>query len=192
MSAQRPRVSLGSGIGAAFALSLAGAAVLAALAPLMGTGAALRVVIALVSLAYVLYVVAVSGERVGRITTVAGCGAVAALVWLGDLPLAHYVLAHAGLVWLVRSLYHYSGLVPALVDLGLTSLGLAFAAWAAARGGGAWLALWCFLLAQAFHALIPPSIARHTPIEAASDAAFARAQRAAEAAVRRLSSPDRP
>ena len=67
------------------------------------------------------------------------------------LPLAGYVLVHLGLVWLVRSLYYYSGLLPALADLGSALLGAAFAVWAAQRSDSAWLALWCFFLVQAFH-----------------------------------------
>ena len=55
-----------------------------------------------------------SGERVGRITTVACWLAVASGAWLLGLPLVGYVLLHVGLVWLVRSLYHYSGVLPAL------------------------------------------------------------------------------
>ena len=61
-------------------------------------------------------------------------------------------------VWLVRSLYYYSGLLPALADLGVTALGAAFAVWAAQRSDSAWLALWCFFLVQAFHVLIPASL----------------------------------
>ncbi len=74
------------------------------------------------------------------------------------MPLAGYVLVHLGLVWLVRSLYYYSGLLPALADLGVTALGAAFAVWAAQRSESAWLVLWCFFLVQAFHVLIPASL----------------------------------
>jgi hypothetical protein len=60
--------------------------------------------------------------------------------------------------------------------------------WAAQRSGSTWLALWCFFLVLAFHALIPPTFARRAAeARAAADDAFARAHRAAEAAVRRLS-----
>jgi hypothetical protein len=130
-----------------------------------------------------------SGERVGRITTVALWTVGACLAWFTGLPFVAYVLVHIGLVWLVRSLYYYSGLLPALADFGLTLLGAAFAAWAAQRSGSAWLALWCFFLVQAFHVLIPATLSeRHNAAGAATDDAFAHAQRAAESAVRRLSS----
>ena len=189
MSARSP--SVGRGLAAALALSACGAALLAALSPWLGAPAALRAVIALLGFAYSLYVIHASGERVGRITTIIAwsCGATA--VWLLGLPLVAYVLAHVGLVWLVRSLYHYSGVLPALVDLAVSVLGAAFAVWAAQRSGSAWLALWCFFLVQAFHALIPATLGERGPTRAAADDAFARAHRAAEAAVRRLSAADR-
>ena len=189
MSARQP--SFTRGLGVAFVLALAGGAVLAALAPWLGLGTALRAVIALVGFAYVLYVIGASGERVGRITTIACWSVVAIGAWVVGLPFVVYVLVHVGLVWLVRSLYHYSGVLPALVDLALSLLGAAFGAWAAQRSGSAWLALWCFFLIQAFHALIPATLVKrgHSPTETAD--AFAHAHRAAEAAVRRLTSATR-
>src|SRR5206468_6645377 len=137
MSPRNPP-SFGRALGAALILSLCGAAVLAALTPLTGTGTALRAVIALLGFAYVLYLMATSGERVGRITTVALWTVAASFAWFLGLPLVAYVLVHVALVWLVRSLYCYSGVLPALADLGLSLLGAAFAVWAAQRSGGAW------------------------------------------------------
>lgn len=181
--------TLASGLGAAFVLSACGGAVLAALSPWLGSGTAVRAVIALLGFAYTLYVLGRSGERVGRITTVACWIAVASGAWLLGLPLVGYALLHVGLVWLVRALYHCSGLLPAVADLGLSLLGAAFAVWAAQHSGSAWLALWCFFLVQAFHVLIPATLTgRSAAGREPTDDAFARAHRAAEAAVRRLSS----
>jgi hypothetical protein len=185
MSARRP--SFARGLGAALLLAAGGAAVLAALVPWIGSGSALRAVIALCGFAYVLYVIGSSGERVGRITTIVSWCAAAGVAWLLGLPLVAYVLVHVGLVWLVRSLYHYSGLLPALADFGLGLLGVAFAAWAAQRSGSPWLALWCFFLVQAFHTLIPATLPRRDAAPDVPEDAFARAHRNAEAAVRRLS-----
>ena len=190
MSAARKMPSLGAGLVAALVLSVCGAALLAALTPWLGLGLALRAVIALLSFAYVLHAIGRSGERVGRITTLVCWLAVASAAWLIGLPLVAYVLVHLGAVWLVRSLYYYSGLLPALADLGLTLLGAAFAVWAAQRADSAWLAFWCFFLVQAFHVSIPASLTRRAALDAPDDA-FARAHRAAEAAVRRLSASAR-
>ena len=191
MSARKP-ASFAHGLGAAFVLSTAGAAVLAALTPWLGAATALRAVVALLGFAYVLYVMAVSRERIGRLTTIVCYSAVTGGAWLVGLPLVAFVLVHVGVVWLVRSLYHYSGLAPALADLLLSALAAAFGAWAALRSGNAWLAFWCFFLVQALHAVIPPTVgARNAPDVEHDTGAFARAARAAEAAVRRLSSDPR-
>ena len=191
MSAPTSRPSLGTGLVVAFVLSASGAAVLAATAPWLGRATALRAVIAALGFAYTLYMIARSGERVGRITTVVCWIAIAGGAWLVGLPLGAYVLVHIGLLWLVRSLYHYSGLLPALADLGVALLGAAFAVWAAQRsGGGTWLALWCFFLVQAFHVFMPATLTGAKHAHAADDT-FARAHRAADAAVRRLSSSTR-
>jgi hypothetical protein len=184
MSAQT--ISVARGIGAALVLTAAGAAVLAALGTLMGPGAALRAVIALMGFAYVLYLLASSEERVGRISTVALWLCAAAAAWFAGVPLVGYVLIHAGLAWLVRSLYFAHGLLAALAELGLVMLGLAFAVWAASRSGSALLAFWCFFLVQAFHALVPAAFGRRTA-EPRDEQAFTRAQRAAEAALQRMS-----
>ena len=181
------RMSLGQGIIGAFALSLCGAAVLAVLGPWFGFGSVLRAVIAVLGLIYVLYLVSQGGERIGRITTVACWVICAGIAWYSGLGFTAFVLVQVGLVWLVRSLYYYAGLLPALIDCGLTLLGTAFAVWAAQRTGSFGLALWCFFLVQAFHVLIPVSI-RAGSITPQADDPFARAHRAAEAAVRRLSS----
>jgi hypothetical protein len=192
MSAAHKQPSLGAGLVAALVLSACGAALLAVLTPVAGHAAALRTVVAALGLAYVLYAIGRSGERVGRLTTIACWGVAAAGAALLGMPLAAYVLVHVGLVWLARSLYYYQGVLPALADLGLTLLGAAFAVWAGVRSESAWLVLWCFFLVQAFHVLIPPSLTkRAAAAHDAPDDAFARAQRAAESAVRRLSSAAR-
>jgi hypothetical protein len=79
-------------------------------------------------------------------------------------------------------------MLPALLDLGLSALGLAFAVWAASRSGSPLLALWCFFLVQALHVCVPAVLAEKTAAPANDEEqAFNRAHRAAEAAVRRMS-----
>jgi hypothetical protein len=187
MNAAARAPSLGAGIAAAAALSVAGAGLLAALTPFAGYGVALRFVVAALGLAYSLFVMAQSRERVGRVTTVALWIATATAAWLAHIPLAPYVLLHVGLVWLVRSLYRYGGLAPACGDFVLTALSVAIAVSAAGRSGSAWLALWCFFFAQAFVTLIPGLLGARDAGGTDSSTAFDRAQRAADAAVRRMS-----
>ncbi len=187
MTARHPELRLGASLTAALVGAVCGAALLTVLSPFAGPQVALRVAIAVLGFGYVVYTVGASGERVGRITTVALWTAAAGGAWLAGLPLPAYLLAHVGLLWLVRSLYYYSGVLPALADLALSGLALAFGVWAAARSGSALLAFWCFFFVQTLHVLIPESIERARRGHGDANAAFERAYRAADAAARRLS-----
>jgi hypothetical protein len=125
------RPSFLEGVGVALVASVAGALAYAALS-LVGTpGAVLRLVVAGLGLAYLLYLLGRSAERVGRVTAVAAWTAAAAVLWLVKPPLGLYLLGHATAVWLVRSLYFHSGVLPALADLGLSGLGVVAAIGAA-------------------------------------------------------------
>jgi hypothetical protein len=186
MSARSNPLSLGRGVVAAVVLSACGAALLAALARPLGADEALRLVAPLLGLGYVVYSIGQSGQRIGRIATLVVWLIVAVGAWVAGLPVAAYVLVHVGFIWLVRALYFYSGVLPALVDLGLTALGVAFAVWAADRTHSAAIAFWCFFLAQAFHVLIPATLAARSASSGEVDG-FDRAHGAAEAALRRMS-----
>jgi hypothetical protein len=189
MSRGSASASLGGGIVAALVLSVGGAALLAALAPWLGAETAARAVAALLGAAYVGWVLACSRERVGRTSVAAAWLAAAALLWAAAPPLALYVVVHAAMAALVRSLYRRAGLVAALADLALTALGLAFAAFALARSGSALLALWCFFLTLALHAELPSAGPSSSGAPARRDRGaerFERARRAADEAVRRL------
>jgi hypothetical protein len=96
---------------------------------------------------------------------------------------------HVGAVWLVRSLYFYSSIVPAIMDLGLNILGVSTAYWAIIHSGSTFLAIWCFFLVQALFVSIPSTLARlpNTVRGHSTDSGkFERAHRRAEAAIRQL------
>jgi hypothetical protein len=193
MSAVAKTPSLLHGIGTAFALSVLGGALGFAVAQLAGAETAWRVLAPLLGLLYVLYLFRRSRPRVGRLATLAVWGLVSTAAWLTLPALLPYVAVHAAMIWLIRSLYFYAGALPALADLGLTTSALALGGWAAARSGSAFLALWSFFLVQAFFVFIPVSFRRSAgsivPAAATEeDDVFVRAQRSADAALRRLSS----
>ncbi len=168
-------------------LSAAGGVLFTMLAPLLGTDNALRGVLALVALACLLYLLAVSRERAGRVLTPLLWLLGVALLWTMQPPLGLYALAHVGGLWLIRSLYHHPGPLAALLDLGLTGLAFAAALWATAQTGSLFLALWCFFLVQALFVLIPPAFPRATDPTDAQQDRFRQASRTAEAALRSLS-----
>ncbi len=113
----------------------------------------------------------------------------AAVTWCVAPPLPLYLMIHVCAVWLVRSLYFYSGVMPALMDLGLNALSFSAAVWALTRSGSVFLATWCFFLVQALFVVIPPTIKGKTQPErnsALDSENFERARRQADAALRQL------
>jgi len=192
MSAAR-RPSLVAELGVALALSSIAAALGLSLMLIFPAGVALRILIALCGLAYLLYRLGKADEKTGRVTAVLLWGVVtAAASWLG-LSLGAYLATQAAMLWLVRSLYGYSSLLAAAEDLGLTALALAFAVWAALRTDSLFLATWCFFLIEALHVFIPASGSRPSGVDvpaAGSDDAFVNAHRAAQTALMRLARRD--
>ena len=164
-------------------------AVVATLTPFVGLGSVIRLVIPALTLAYLLYLFSRSKERVGRVTTLSLWSALAAVSWWLAPPLPLYLLIHVAAVWLVRSLYFYSGVMPALMDLGLNALSISAAVWAITRSGSVFLATWCFFLVQALFVAIPPAVRAKTKPErntAAETENFERARRQADQTLRQL------
>jgi len=182
------------GVIVAAVLGFFGSAIVATLTPFVGFGHVLRLVIPGLALAYLLYLFSRSDERLGRITTISLWSALAVITWWMSPPLPMYLLIHVAAVWLVRSLYFYSGILPALMDLGLNSLSISASVWAITRSGSVFLATWCFFLVQALFVAIPPSLKKPTktakdmPLRnsAAENESFERARRQADQALRQL------
>ncbi len=179
------------GVGVALVAALLGEVVFVALAPMVGSVTALHLVIAAASFSYIVYLLRCSGVRLGRLTTLLGWLLVTVTTaWMAP-PLMLYLLVHVAMVWLVRSLYFYSSLLPALADLGLNFIAVAAVVWATVQSGSLMLALWCFFLLQALFVTLPRSMdkaaVKATGI-AAEENRFEQAQRTAQAALRKLSS----
>jgi len=177
------------GVIVAAVLGIFSSTVIAALTPFVGFGAVLRLVIPALGFVYLLYLFSRSPERVGRITILSLWGALAAIVWWLAPALPLYLLIHVGAVWLVRSLYFYAGVIPALMDLALSGLSVSAMVWAITRSGSVFLATWCFFLVQALFVAIPPAIKgkqetqRHTAVDNEN---FECARRQADRALQQL------
>lgn len=181
------RPSFLHGVIVAAVLGFFASAVVATLTPFVGLGAVIRLVIPALGLAYLLYLFSRSEERIGRVTTLSAWGALAAVVWWVAPPLPLYLLIHVGAVWLVRSLYFYSGVLPALMDLGLSALSVSATVWAITRSGSVFLATWCFFLVQALFVAIPPTMkSRQQAQTAPANEGFEQARRQADRALRQL------
>ncbi|MCZ6760342.1 MAG: hypothetical protein O7D29_08240 [Gemmatimonadetes bacterium] len=183
------RPSFFHGVVVAAVFGFFASAVVATLTPFVGLSAVLRLVIPALGLAYLLYLFSRSEDRVGRVTTLALWSALAAVTWWVSPPLPLYLLIHVAAIWLVRSLYFYSGVLPALMDLGLSTLSVSATVWAITRSGSMFLATWCFFLVQALFVAIPPSVKceqkplRNTAVESET---FENARRRADQALRQL------
>ena len=174
------------GVGVALAASVTGSVAHTALATVAG-GGVLRLVVAGLALGYLVYLLARSPTRVGRVTAVAVWGAAAVLLWLATPPFAFYLLAHVAALWLLRSLFFHSSLFSAVADLLLSLVALAAGVWAVVHTGSLVLGIWCFFLVQALFVVIPSSLARQSTAGGqSSEDPFEHAHRVAEAAVRRL------
>ena len=176
------------GVAIAAALGVLASAFIAVLTPFVGVAAVTRLVIPGLSLLYILYLFSRNEEKTGRVTSIALWSAMTLTVWWLALPLTFYLLIHVGALWLLRSLYFYSGIVPSLMDMALSGLGIVAAIWALSHTGSVFLATWCFFLVQALFVAIPPSLAGRaattTPVAANDE--FERARRQADAALKQL------
>ncbi len=177
------------GVIVAAVLGFFASAVIATLTPFVGIGSVIRLVIPGLGLAYLLFLFSRSEERVGRVTTLTLWSVLAAVSWWIAPPLPLYLLIHVAAVWLVRSLYFYAGLFPALMDLGLSALSVSASIWAITRSGSVFLATWCFFLVQALFVAIPPAIKKKSTPQrnvATENEKFERAKRQADEALRTL------
>jgi len=184
------RPTLTHGIVAAAVLAVAGSAFFAGLSLWVAPHAALRWVTTLLAGSYGAYLLANADHRTGRIVAVV-CWCVGAILTATFVnSLALFLIFHAAMIWLLRSLYYHSSIVAALADLGLSALALTAAVWAAMSSASLWLAIWCLFLTQALFVLLP----RRSPVALDADgdnSEFERARRSAESALRRLAAMDR-
>lgn len=183
------RPSFFHGVIVAAVLGFFASAIVATLTPFVGLAAVIRFVIPAMGLAYLLYLFCRSEERVGRVTTLSLWGVLAAVTWWIAPPLPLYLLIHVGAIWLVRSLYFYSGVMPALLDLGISTLSISATVWAISRSGSVFLATWCFFLVQALFVAIPPAIKSRRAKQgntATGNETFEHAKRNADRALRQL------
>lgn len=187
------RPSFIHGVIVAAVLGFFASAIVATLTPFVGFGAVVRLLIPALGLAYLLYLFSRTRERTGRVTTLFIWTILAAVTWWFEPPLPLYMLIHVTAIWLVRSLYFYSGVLPALMDLGISTLSISATVWAVTRSGSIFLATWCFFLVQALFVAIPPAVkrTRRSPGSLPSDNRtgnenFERARRQADKALRQL------
>lgn len=147
--------SLLEGIVVAIGASIGGGILTALLPVISSEYTAVRILLSVLAIGYLLYLMKRSNERTGRVVMVA----LWLIVTLGSLLLGTsiiwFALIQVASVWIVRSLYFHTSPLPALLDLGLVAFGLVASAWAILQTGSVMTAIWCFFLTQSLFVLIP-------------------------------------
>ena len=187
------RPSLFEGIAVALVAGITAAIVFPVLAIVFAPGFVLRLLIAGVSLVYLIYLLRRSEQKLGRLTVLGAWALFTTVTWLLAPSVISYTAIHLLMIWLVRSLYFYNSVLSALADLGLTGLALIAALWAWFTTGSLFLTFWCLFLVEALFVLIPrcfsgaPQQPSVTALQIVDDP-FETAHRAAEQAIRKLAS----
>jgi hypothetical protein len=153
---------------------------------LLPVESALRLLIALLSLGYAIYLLRRSRLRSGRVAAVAVWLVIGLSTLIPGLSLGAAVALHSGFIWLLRSRHLHAGPLAALMDLGLILLGLATAFWAVLQSGNLFLAVWSLFLVQALFVFIPNSADWKRSDDPEPQNPFAQAYQSAQLALQRL------
>jgi hypothetical protein len=173
--------------GVALALSIIGAIMFHATAIFIGSGTALRLVIAASALAYAVLLMRGLRARSGRVLAIAAWLALDIALFVFQPPLLFWLLAQAFAIWLLRCWCCYGSVVTAFADGALCLFALAAAMVGASHSHSVFLALWSFFLVQALFVLIPETLRPRIAVASPDDEdRFDQAHRSAEAALRRL------
>jgi hypothetical protein len=184
------RPNFSEGVGVSLVATLLGGALLPLLSLWLSGGFALRFLITLLGLFYLLYLLRRRDLKAGRVLAVALWLLVSPVSALLGIGLTGDLLIHLVLLWLVRSGLFHDRFYTALLDLGLVILGLGAALWGGSVTGSPAVGLWSFFLIQALFVFIPQtgsSLERPTTPPAGEAERFERAYRAAQEALQRLS-----
>ncbi len=148
-----------------------------------------RILIAVISFGYSIYLLGRSRQLSGRIIVLAIWLLMSIALWLFKPPIIDYALIHLAAIWLIRSFYFHARIVYTLLDLGLITLSAAMGFWAFLHSGSLLLSLWCLFLVQALFVAIPGSI-KTAPADQSStnsNVKFQQVLRTAQSALNNLS-----
>lgn len=146
-------------------------------------------IIAGLSLAYLIFLLRHAETRRGRVLVIALWLSLSLGGWLLGFSLIAHILLQLSLIWIVRSLYFHASILAGLLDLVLIVMAASAGVWAVIQTDSFIAAVWCFSLAQSLFVAIPEFSGRDTrhPDSAPVIDHFQSAHRVAQEAVRKLS-----
>lgn len=152
-----------------------------------GIGLSAKLNLSLIFLLYLGLLLRQNRLPAGRVTLMAVNLGIVLMCLLVDTRLYTLLWLYPAMIWLNRSLLRYAGVTSVLADLGLCLLSIGTVLWAFSSGYGFITALWCFLLLQALHVMIPAKKAPQTQQgNASSPDNFNKALQTAESALQQL------
>lgn len=183
------QISILNGITFAIIISLISALLIHLLPLILATSNSYGVTIALLSLAYLIYLLRYSEIRRGRVIVLMVWMSINFAAWFFNLSLINLMAINLLMIWLLRSLYFHSSISAAILDLILVAMSAGAGTWALLQTSSLVAAVWCFFLCQSLFSAIPQSFTAGNKISADGNEAdrFEAAYRVAQDAVRKLS-----
>lgn len=184
------QISILNGIAFAIIISLISALLIHLLPLILTISNSYRLTIAVLSLAYLIYLFRYSEVRRGRVIVFIAWMSINFAAWFFNLSLINLIAINLLTIWLVRSLYFHSSISAATLDLLLVAMSAGAGTWALLHTSSPVAAAWCFFLCQSLFSAIPQSslsVNKISPDNRKDTGRFEAAHRVAMDAVRKLS-----
>ncbi len=149
------KMTFNKGVMFAFVASLFSTICFSVLSGVLDSDLLMKSISSVVIFVYLVYLMQCSNIRTGRPTIILIWSILSVvLVYLVD-SFVLFLMLQILLIWLVRSLFYYSGAITSLIDLCLTVFSFFVAIWAIAHTDSLFASVWSFFLFQATFVFIP-------------------------------------
>ncbi len=142
--------------------------------------------ISLIVFLYLAYLIWQSRLAAGRITLLIFNLCVLLISLFSGIQIVTLLLVYLAMIWLNRSLLYYSSPLAILADLGLCLFSAFMVSWLLFNGNSLITILWCVLLLQTLHSLIPDNKKDFKPQKPSTSDNFDHALQSAESAFQQL------